>query len=171
MFSSLLSFPCAHGIKEIWFEIFSFFPPTLLPYHLLPQETTLTHIATDNDKGPLWYFFPNCFWKRALDSWHHLTRPKACIHVVWGKSAQINLQAYKGHHIAQQRLIRRGTFPSEKLMFTLPFEAFHQHILLTTLLLVWFVQNGHLPRLILWRKPNTAHWIATMGKNKQPWVK
>ena len=58
MFSSLLSFACAHGIREVSFEIFSFCPPTLLlllPY-LVPQKQ-LWHTAIDSDKGPLWYFF------------------------------------------------------------------------------------------------------------------
>ena len=106
MFSSHLPVPTTSGNSHLKSSLFALLP--LLPCHLLPQETTLTHRNWQR-QGALMIFLSNCFWKRALDSWHHLTCPKACIHVVWGKSAQINLQAYKGHHIAQQRLIRRGT--------------------------------------------------------------
>ena len=175
MFSSLLSFACAYGIREVSFEIFSFCPPTLLLLlsYLLPQRQ-LWHTAIGSEKGPLWYFF-RLLLKKSTDSWLQLTRPKACIHVVWGKSAQINLQAYKGHHIAQQTLTRRETFPSEKLMFTLPFEAFHQHTLLTTLLLAWFVQSAHLSSKADSLKEtqhctlncNHGQKQATMGKIKE----
>ena len=46
-----LPVPTASGKSHLKSPFFC--PSTPLPCHLLPQETTLTHIATDNDKGPL----------------------------------------------------------------------------------------------------------------------
>ena len=53
-------------------------------------------------------------------------------------------------------------------MFTLPFEAFHQHILLTTLLLAWFVKADSLKETQhCTLNCNHGQKQATMGKIKE----
>ena len=129
-------------------------------FDLIPSYPTTSFPKKQLWQGALMIFFSNSFWKRALDSWHHLSRPKACIHLVWGKSGPDEPASLQGPSHCTAETYTKRNFPiwETDVHFA-----------------IWGLSSTHSANNfaigLICQGWFSAHWTATMGKNKQPWVK